>query len=181
MNPVETLAIRWTGLMLAVVFALRGQWVEAAVSMLVALVQVLAWRTRLPRPWEVYASLTSLFAAVSSFFLLYEQIPWWDVPVHVLTTGAIGVLAGWVLRRERLRGWLIVVSGLVLSLVWEGLELWGHVVVDPTVYVAPWDTVGDVACGVLGSVVAAWVWTRWIGRSAAGAVLRGSREHRLDR
>ncbi|MGP9695216.1 hypothetical protein ACT3TZ_11430 [Brachybacterium sp. AOP25-B2-12] len=181
MNPVEMLVIRWTGLMLAVVFVLRGQWVEAAVSMLVALVQVLAWRTRLPRPWEVYASLTSLLAAVSSFFLLYERIGWWDVPVHILTTGAVAVLAGWVLRRERLRGRLIVACGMVLSLVWEGLELWGHVVVDPRVYVAVWDTVGDVASGALGSVIAAWVWTRWIERSAVGAVLRGSREHRLDR
>lgn len=191
MNRVESLMVRWSGLMLACAFALRGQGVEAAVSMLVALEQVVAWRTRLPRPWEVLASLSCLFAAVSSFLLLYERIPWWDVPVHILTTGALAVLLGWVLRRGRLRPGVVVVCGLVLAVVWEVLELWGHVVIDPTVYVAPWDTVLDVASGVVGAVIAGVLWGRWLRRSAEGRMLAGDagaasrgraqREDRLDR
>src|SRR5699024_9756151 len=91
------LLVRWSGLAMAASFAVAGMWVEVAVSMLVALAQVVTWRSRLPWGWESATSLACLVAAVSSFLLLYERLPGWDKPVHAVLTGLLAVLAVHVL------------------------------------------------------------------------------------
>lgn len=164
------LAVRWSGLALAVGLAAFGMWVEAAVAMLVALGQVLAWRWRLPWGWEVATSVTALVAAISSYLFLYERWSWWDLPVHFALTAVVSVLAAWmfdvgVRGRHRPRPWLIVLSGSSLAWVWEMLEWWGHHAVDPRVYIAPLDTVGDVIAGLAGASAAAWWWRRAARRS----------------
>ena len=73
-------------------------WVETAVAMLVALAQVVGWRSRLPLPWEVATSAGCLIAAISSYLLFYERFPWWDVPVHTALTGLLAVLVARVIR-----------------------------------------------------------------------------------
>ncbi|MBE9403365.1 hypothetical protein M4D54_02765 [Brachybacterium sp. p3-SID1565] len=169
-RAVLRLAVRWSGLLMAAGLALAGLWVEAAVAMLVALGQVLAWRMRLPRAWEAAASITAMAAAVSSYLHLYERWTWWDLPVHAALTAVVSVMAAWMVdvrwrRRASPRPWLMVISGFLLALVWEVLEWWGHQVVDPRVHIAPADTAGDVIAGLLGASAAAWWWHR---RSAAG-------------
>lgn len=154
------MAIRWSGLLLAAGMLASGRWVEAAVAMLVALAQVIAWRSALPRPWETLLSLTALVAAISSYLDLYARITWWDVPVHLVLTGALAVLAGWVLRREEVRPWQIVLGGVVLAIIWELMEQWGHARVDDRIHVTPGDTAGDITAGVVGSLLAAWLFTR---------------------
>lgn len=159
------LAVRWSGLLMAVGLALAGLWVQAAVAMLVALGQVLAWRMRLPWPWEVAASVTALVAAISSYLLLYERWSWWDLAVHLALTAVLAVLTAWMVdvrwrRHPHPRPWLITGSGALLALVWEAMEWWGHHAVDPTVHIAPADTAGDVIAGLLGSALAAWWWQR---------------------
>lgn len=157
--------IRWSGLALAAGFAVTGGWVEAAVAMLVALAQVLAWRMRLPWGWEAATSVTALVAAISSYLLLYERWTWWDLPVHFALTAVVAVLTAWMVD-VRLRGrpaprpGLILASGGGLAAVWELLEWWGHHTVDPRVHIAPWDTAGDVIAGLLGAGAAAWWWGR---------------------
>lgn len=180
------LAVRWSGLALAIGLAAAGLWVEAAVAMLVALGQVLAWRWRLPWGWEVATSVTALVAAVSSYLYLYEQWSWWDLPVHFALTAVVSVLAGWmfdvrVRGRSAPRPWLIVLAGAMLAWVWEMLEWWGHHAVDSRVYIAPLDTVGDVIAGLAGaSAVARW-WHRTARRSAralpSSAATHGTGSH----
>lgn len=165
------LAVRWSGLALAIGLAVAGLWVETAVAMLVALGQVLAWRWRLPWGWEVATSVTALVAAISSYLYLYERWTWWDLPVHFALTAVVSVLATWmfdvrVRGRDAPRPWLIILAGAMLAWVWEKLEWWGHHAVDPRVYIAPLDTVGDVITGLAGTSAAAWWWHRAARHSA---------------
>lgn len=154
------LVMRWSGIAMAAGFALAGMWVEVAVSMLVALAQVVGWRSRLPLAWEAATSAGSLIAAISSFLLLYERIPWWDVPIHFLLTGLLAVLVSRVVRSRSPRAVEVVVTGVILAVVWELMELAGHHWVDPTVYVAPADTAGDIVAGLAGALIAGLLWGR---------------------
>ena len=154
------LLVRWSGLAMAAGFALAGMWVEVAVSMLAALAQVVAWRSRLPWGWEIATSLTCLVAAVSSFLLLYERLPGWDKPVHAVLTGLLAVLAVHVLSASAPTMPRIIIAGLLLAATWELLELADHHWVDPTVHVAALDTVTDLLAGMVGAVGAALLWRR---------------------
>lgn len=154
------LLMRWSGLLMAAAFALAGAWVEVAVAMLVALGQVVAWRSRLPLPWELATSATCMVAAVSSYLLLYERIPAWDMVVHALLTGLVAVLAARVVRSPEPGPVAVVVTGLVLAVVWELMELAGHLWVDDSVHVPPVDTALDVLAALVGSVVGALLWHR---------------------
>lgn len=154
------LAVRWSGMAMALGFLAVGHWVEAAVAMLVALAQVVGWRTRLPLLWEVATSAACMLAAVSSYLLLYEQITWWDVPMHALLTGLLSVLVARVVLSPDPGAPAVIVTGLVLAIVWELMELAGNRWVDPSVYVAPSDTALDVAAGLAGTVIATLLWRR---------------------
>ena len=140
---MSLLLMRWSGLAMAAGFAIHGLWVETAVSLLVALAQVVGWRSRLPIAWEATTSAVCMVAAISSFLLLYERIPWWDVPIHVLLTGLLAVLVARAVRSPAPRAAEVIVTGVLLAVIWELMELAGHHWVDPTVYVAPADTALD--------------------------------------
>ncbi|MEE1617823.1 hypothetical protein [Brachybacterium sp. J153] len=159
-RALALLPVRWSGLALAAVFAGLGMWVECAVSMLVALAQVVAWRSSLPLAWEIGSSAVCLSAAVSSFLLLFERIPWWDVPTHLAANGLIAVLIARVLRPAGPSVAAIVRCGVAAAVVWEGMELAGSRWVDSAIYTAPADTALDIAAGVTGSVLAAFLWRR---------------------
>lgn len=154
------LLMRWSGLGLALGFAAFQMWVEVAVAMLVALAQVAAWRHRLPIPWEAAVSAACMIAAVSSFLLLYERFPWWDVPVHVTVTGVLAVLVAHVVRHGAPSPRTIVVTGAVLAVLWELMEFAGARWVDSSIDVEPADTALDIAAGVAGSAAAALLWHR---------------------
>src|SRR5699024_10179664 len=154
------LQARGFGPAMAASFAVAGMWVEVAVSMLVALAQVVTWRSRLPWGWESATSLACLVAAVSSLLLLYERLPGWDKPVHAVLTGLLAVLAVHVLSACAPTMPPIIIAGLLLAATWELLELAGDHWVDPTVHVAPLDTVTDLLAGMVGAVGAALLWHR---------------------
>jgi len=154
------LAMRWSGLALAIGLASFGMWVETAVALLVALAQVVGWRWRLPVPWEMATSGVCVVAAISSFLNLYEQIPWWDVPVHFALTGLLAVLVARVVRPKMLSLADVVVTGALLAVIWEVMEFAASRWVDSTVYVAPTDTALDIATGLGGSIATALLWRR---------------------
>ena len=159
-REVALVPVRWSGLAMAAGFAVAQLWVEAAVAMLVALAQVVGWRTRLPLPWELATSAVCLIAAVSSYLLLYERLPWWDLPVHFALNGLLAVLVARTVRRGGLTGPQILIVGAVLAVIWELMELGGAAWVDPSVHVAPADTAGDLAAGLAGTAAAALLWRR---------------------
>lgn len=135
-----------------------------------------------PRALGTRAWLDALFCAVLLFGAWAAQLDWYvtvmglDLVVHAFATGLIGVLCWQVLvrvgalpdpdhdsgsaraagmTRPRL-GAVVVTSALAAALagVWEIGEWLGHTFLDPRIQVGYDDTVGDLAAGLLGAVVA---------------------------
>lgn len=102
---------------------------------------------------------------------LYQAVGWLDVVMHVVVTGLIAAVAHLLLVRThavaapgglaagsgRLGAVVVTTAlGLGLSVLWEVGEYLGNAYVDPTIFVAYADTVGDLVAGGLGSAVAGW-------------------------
>lgn len=165
-RALALLPVRWSALALAAGFAAFGMWTECAVAMLVALAQVIAWRSCLPLAWEIAVSAAGVIAAVSSYLLLFERIAWWDIPTHFALNGLVAVLVARVLRAGEPSPGAIVASGVVVALVWELMELAGARWVDSSIHTAPADTLLDIAAGVSGAAVGSWLWRRGRAREA---------------
>lgn len=156
------LVVRWAGPVSVLLTALFFDFVGASVMMLVCLAITITWRARLPAALEITTDLTLLVAAWSSVLLLYEEYAYWDLVVHFAATAVLAELTMRALRRwTRLepRGpvsHVVVVSslGAALALLWEYLELVGYRLVDPQVNVGYLDTMGDLAAGHAGALLA---------------------------
>ncbi|WP_411720284.1 hypothetical protein [Mycetocola sp.] len=120
--------------------------------------------------------VTVLVAAWSALLDLYESIAYWDILVHFvlngLTAAVIYVLAmrcgviadsgnSSVLLSSIVT--LTTVFGLAAGVMWELVEWVGHTYIDQTIFVGYNDTVGDLAAGGLGSLLAGFA-----GRYLAG-------------
>jgi hypothetical protein len=130
--------------------------------------RVLGTTTRL----DVAYGVGILVAAWSGVLDVYRHVLWWDVVVHGVVTGLVAVLGYGVVvrlgvardaaeadrhgRRARLVGIPVLTAalGLGLSVVWELGEWAGHTYVDPSIHVSQTDTLGDLAAGGLGSLLA---------------------------
>jgi hypothetical protein len=156
------LAVRWAGPLSALLTAVFFDVAGAAVMMLVCLGITITWRARLPRALELATDLLLLLAAWSSVFLLYERLAHWDLVVHFAATAVLAELAFSALERwGRLRTpgpvthvLVVTALGTALALVWEYVEFAGYAIVDPRVQVGYTDTMGDLAAGNAGSLVA---------------------------
>ncbi|HEV7956060.1 MAG: hypothetical protein JWL94_1065 [Microbacteriaceae bacterium] len=111
--------------------------------------------------------LALLVAAWSTVVDLYTRVPGWDLVVHFSATGLTAAMTCSLLAQAQLipraqdprvtLATVIVLTaslGLALSALWEIAEWLGHTYVDPTIFVTYDDTIGDMAAGGLGSVVA---------------------------
>ncbi|WP_129660969.1 hypothetical protein [Rothia halotolerans] len=87
----------FSGIVAALVYSVRGSWVDVAVLLLVGLGQVLAFLAFRTWPARLEASAILLLAGVSSAEQLYDAVPWWDLVVHLLATYAL-VRIPWNLR-----------------------------------------------------------------------------------
>ncbi|MFI7743910.1 hypothetical protein [Kocuria rhizosphaericola] len=184
------LAVRWVGPLSVLLTALFFDVVGASVMMLVCLAITITWRARLPAALEIVTDLTLLLAAWSSVFLLYEKYAYWDAVIHFAATAVLAELAFRSLERwSRLspRGpvsHVVVVTslGAALALVWEYLEFTGYYLVDPQVNVGYLDTMGDLAAGHAGALVAGIVGT-WARQGAVlpGGILTGRDTARVPR
>ncbi|MFF0990427.1 hypothetical protein [Kocuria nitroreducens] len=185
------LAVRWLGPPSVLLTALFFDAVGASVMMLVCLAITITWRARLPAALEITTDLTLLLAAWSSVFLLYERYEHWDLVIHFAATAVLAELAIRALERwARLSSpgpvsHVIVVSslGAALALVWEYLEFAGYYLVDPQVNVGYLDTMGDLAAGHAGAVVAGILgtWARQWADASGGTRAHGDTAGRPDR
>lgn len=105
-----------------------------------------------------------VFGAWAAQLDWYVRIDWLDVAVHALVTGLVGAIALEVLVRVGLLpaglpvpALLVVVTalGTTLAVVWELGEWFGHTFLDERIQVGYDDTVGDLAAGMAGAVLAA--------------------------
>jgi hypothetical protein len=111
--------------------------------------------------------ITVLVAAWSALLNLYESIEYWDILIH-FTLNALVAAVFYVLAVRcdvvpdphaytvRLRSvvTLTTVFGLAAGVIWELVEWVGHTYIDATIFVGYTDTIGDLAAGGLGSLLA---------------------------
>jgi hypothetical protein len=126
---------------------------------------------------------TILFAAWAAELDWYLRVGWLDVVVHAAATGLIAAMVHLLLVRvdalppvddpsltsPRLGAAIVTTAlGTALAVVWEFGEWWGHSQIDQRIQVGYTDTVGDLAAGALGALVAGVLLAR-------GVLLSGAR------
>lgn len=133
--------------------------------------------TLLPRVLGLRGGLDAGFGAVvlvaawSGVLEVYQAIAWWDVAIHVVCTGVIVVVGIMVLARAGIvthpssastfaTATVATTLGLALGALWEIVEWLGHTLVDSAIFVEYDDTIGDMACGGLGALLAGIVAAR---------------------
>ncbi len=130
-----------------------------------------------PGPFDLAFAVTVLVAAWSGVLGWYANISWWDIPVHLLSTGACAAMACFLLSRAhvvmRLRHRrgdvrhatrLIVLTfafGLSVAVLWEFVEWFGHTFISSSIHVGYLDTIGDMAAGAIGSLIAGLCLAAW--------------------
>ncbi|MWJ79430.1 hypothetical protein [Clavibacter michiganensis] len=122
---------------------------------------------------DLAIGITTLVSAASNRLDLYETLPWWDIPAHLVTTAALAALvilladrAGVVVDRRPLPlGILSLTVGLALSALWELGEWAGQAWLDPEILTGYGDTIGDMAVGGLGALLIAPLMPMLLARS----------------
>ena len=160
-------AVRLAGLMSVVAVLLWWSPVDVAVFALSMIGLVL------PRFLGVRPALDAAFGAsllVAAWFSvlgLYVSAPLVDLPVHFVLNGLVAVIALVLLARvgvlpesldvARPRLGIAVMTtalGVVGGVLWEFGEWAGHTFVDESIFVGYTDTLGDLAIGALGALLA---------------------------
>ena len=158
--------------------------VDAALFALVTGALLVPRALRVPAGLDIAYGIAVLAAAWSGSLGIYEAISWWDLMMHLVTTGLIAAVAyvavarllglGEVADRTavpagRAAGVVVLTTalGLALSVSWEFAEWAGHTYADPAIHVGYLDTLGDLAAAGLGSLLAGVGLTLWEARPAA--------------
>ncbi|MET4058710.1 hypothetical protein ABIB35_000235 [Arthrobacter sp. UYP6] len=164
--------------------------VDVALFLLVLGGTLVSRSLEISRLYDGIYSLTLLTAAWSSTLDIYAKVSWWDLPVHFAATGVIAAMTYFLLARmgavpvpgshpgsstDRVSIPVLVFAlGLAVSVLWELAEWWGNYFVDATINVGYQDTMGDLAAGGLGALLAGILVGRTVYRSGAdsGRVFR---------
>ena len=172
-TPAETAAdvVRALGLLSFVVASLVVGGTAFPLFALILLGQFLPRYLALPSPLDITIGLVLLAAGWSNPLDLYRMIPSWDLVMHFAANGLVAVVAYVLFVRlalsgarlsDALRLRLPIVAGILLTttfgmaagVVWEIGEWFGHTFIDTSIVVEYTDTIGDLAAGALGSLVA---------------------------
>jgi len=121
-------------------------------------------------PWtaDLLVSLPWLLDLLGNRLNLFDTIAWWDDWMHFLNWLLLtaGVLLAWS-RRRASRGVVVMCGigfGLSAALLWELGEYVAFVRASPELVTAYTDTLGDLALGGLGSLLAGLAVAALVGR-----------------
>ncbi|MCU1425966.1 MAG: hypothetical protein JWM51_2257 [Microbacteriaceae bacterium] len=159
--------VRVVGVLSVTAAAVWWQLADVAVVAL-ALIGVFLPRFLGARPaFDAAFTIAVLVASWSSVLDLYRSVVGWDVVVHFFTNGLIAAMAYLLLARLGVLPAVIdsryptvaaigitTTLGFTAGVVWEFVEWAGHTFVDETIFVAYADTIGDLAAGGAGSLLA---------------------------
>lgn len=173
--PAEILAavLRVLGAV-AVLYALMVKgWTGAGIMALTLPGMLLPKFVGLKPWWDVFATATLFAAGFSNIGDLYERVPWWDLPMHIATTGVVAALFVLVLvywgvvasprNADVHRAFALVftlIMGLALAAVWEIVEWLGFVFITDEIRVDYHDTITDMIAGGFGALLAGTLLTR---------------------
>ena len=164
LRPVPVDLLRLVAAVSVVVGTLWWGFIGFALFMLVLGGSMIPRTLRTPAPLDVAYCTTLLLGAWAAMLDWYVAVSWLDVVVHAAMTGLVGAIGYAALERVGLFGDGMTRAGVVvvgsalattLALLWEMGEWFGHTVLDDRIQVGYEDTLGDLAAGLLGAVVAA--------------------------
>lgn len=140
-------------------------WFDGVVVALFALVLlglVVPRVLGMPGVLQAGSGATLVLGAWGATLDWYVAVPWLDIVVHAAANGLLAAVAlelarrsGTLPRRLPASGVVVVTTalGALLAVVWEAGEWFGHTLLDDAIQVGYTDTVGDLVCGTLGSLV----------------------------
>jgi hypothetical protein len=140
-------------------------------ALLVPAVWVLYGRKRsdrYPYALDILLTLPFLIDVAGNALDLYDSIDWWDDANHFVNWGLLVAAFGQLLVRlpvGRVAAvGLMIGFGAATAVLWEFAEYFTFIRNSPELETAYEDTLGDLALGLSGSVVAAlvtaWLWPR---------------------
>jgi len=160
-------AVRLLGVMSVVAVLLWWSPVDVAVFALSMIGLVLPRFLGVRPALDAAFGLALVVAAWFSVLGLYVSVPLVDLPVHLVLNGLVAAVAYLLLARvgvlpetldvARPRLGVAVVTtalGVVGGVLWEFGEWAGHTFIDDAIFVGYTDTLGDLAIGALGSLLA---------------------------
>ena len=187
-------AVRVIAALSVVVVGVGWGVVEIAVLMLALLGTLVPRMLGLRASVDLMVGVAALGAAWSSVFELYTRVTGYDTVVHFLLNGLLAAVfvvlarrAGWIAssgdtggrggagRSARVGSVLTTVAfGLAAGTLWEMGEWAGHTLVDSAIFVGYDDTIGDLAAGGLGSLLAGLALPFLVGGDVRGRAARAS-------
>jgi hypothetical protein len=125
--------------------------------------------TPIPYPYalDILLVLPFLIDTAGNAANLYDTVNWWDDFNHLLNWGILTAAFGQLLLRLPIGRFsligLCIGFGAVTAILWEFAEYITFVRNSPELQTAYTDTLGDLALGLLGSVIAAILvgWLQW--------------------
>jgi hypothetical protein len=176
-------ALRLAALVSVVVGLLEYGAVAGALFSLVLGGTVIPRALAAPVALDASYCLGILFAAWAAELDWYLRVGWLDVVVHAAVTGLVAAMVHLLLvrvdafppvdgalpARSRLGAAVATTTlGVCLAVLWEFGEWFGHTYLDSRIQVGYGDTVGDLAAGAVGALVAGVLLAR-------GVLLSGAR------
>lgn len=131
----------------------------------------------MPRPFEAAFASLLLISGWCSALSWYFEHHWIDIPIHFALTGATAAMLYFALARQdllpkpedplvRTRGeadvLIVTLLGGTVSVVWEIYEWVAERTLPSRILVGYDDSIGDMTNGLLGSVVAGYLVSRWV-------------------
>jgi hypothetical protein len=117
--------------------------------------------TRYPYDVDILIVLPFLIDVAGNALNLYDTISWWDDLNHAVNWALLVAGAGCLVARSRLSplvgAGLLVGFGTVTAVLWEFAEYWTFIRHSKELATAYTDTLGDLALGMTGTVVATGV------------------------
>ena len=125
---------------------------------------------RYPFPVDILLVLPFLIDMAGNAASLYDTVSWWDDANHFFNWAILVAGFGVLLLATQLDSWpifgLAVGFGAVTAIIWELLEYITFIRNSPELKTAYHDTLGDLALGLSGSIVAATLVVAFRRRSA---------------
>lgn len=156
---------------------LAGRPTEVALRFALVFGLLLVTRTLdLPRPFDAAFAAMLLASGWANALDWYHERPWIDIPIHFALTGATAAMLYFVLARHDLLprpeqptvrksvAAIVLITALVgagAAVLWEIYEWLVASYVDSRIPVGYDDTIGDMANGAVGSLVAGLALAAW--------------------